>query len=134
MVIILQLIKKVLIKRVITEKSKAILHDSFKQDKVQLERECEQLLFEQRKLIHQHQNSKHDIKKRFQQEIDQRKEQIQLVNFKMEQLALLEYGSEIIEKETEAIVDVKIGSEWSKLNEPTSIIIKDDVVIRIDNE
>ena len=119
MVIILQLIKKVLIKRVITEKSKAILHDSFKQDKVQLERECEQLLFEQRKLIHQHQNSKHDIKKRFQQEIDQRKEQIQLVNFKMEQLALLEYGSEIIEKETEAIVEVTIGSEWSKLSEPT---------------
>ena len=52
----------------------------------------------------------------------------------MEQLALLEYGSEIIEKETEAIVEVTIGSEWSKLSEPTSIIIKDDVVIRIDNE
>ena len=130
----MQLIKKVLIKRVITEKSKATLHDSFKQDKVQLERECEQLLFEQRKLIHKHQNSKHDIKKRFQQEIDQRKEQIQLANFKMEQLASLDYGSEIIEKEVEAIVDVTIGSRWSNLNEPTSIIIKDDIVIRIDNE
>src|SRR5699024_6774958 len=130
----MQLIKKVLIKRVITEKSKATLHDSFKRDKVQLEREFEQLLFEQRKLIHKHQNWKHDIKKRFQQEIDQRKEQIQIVNFKMEQLAFLEYSSQIIKKETEEIVDVTIGSEWSKVREPTSIIIKDDVVIRIDNE
>lgn len=130
----MQLIKKIFIKRVITKKSKALLHDGFKQDKVQLERECEQLLFEQRKLIHKHQTSKHDIRKRFQQEIEKRKEQIHSIDFKIEQLSILDYGSEVIEKEEEAIVDVTIGSDWSKLSEPTSIIIKDDVVIRIDNK
>lgn len=130
----MQLIKKVLIKQVITEKSKNDLHDNFKQDIVQLERECEQLLFEQRKLVHKHHHSQQEIKRRFQEEIEQRKDTIQLIKFKLEQLALLDDGSEILEDEAEAMIDVTIGSNWSKLKEPTTIIIKDDIVVRIDNE
>lgn len=130
----MQLIKKVLIKQVITEKSKNKLHDNFKQEIIQLERECEQLLFEQRKLIHKQQHAKQEIKKRFQEEIEKRRENIHVINFKLEQLALLDYGSEILEEEVEALVDVSVGSNWTNLKEPTAIIIKDDVVVRIDNE
>lgn len=129
----MQLIKKVTVKQVLTKESKAKLHDEFKMNKLQLERECEQLLFEQRKLIHQQSNSKHEITRRFQQAIEDRKDKINLIEFKIEQLALLDLGSEVIEKEVDAIVEVSIGSKWSEINGPTSIVIKDDIVIRMDN-
>jgi len=129
-----QLIKKALIKQVLTKKSKAILQNDFKQEKVQLERECEQLLFEERKLHHQLGVAKQDIKERFQREIEMRKEKINTIDFKMEQLAILDLGSEMIEKEVDTIVNVEIGSQWSELNDTTSIVIKDDIVIRIDND
>lgn len=131
---VMQLIKKVIIKQVLTEESKAKLNDSFRQDKLQLKRECDQLLFEQRKLSRKHHSSKHDIIKRFDHEIEKRKDKINLIDFKLEQLTLLDLGSEVIEKEVDAIVDVKIGSKWSELNGPASIVVKDDVVIRMDNE
>ena len=130
---IMQLIKKVIVKQVLTEKSKTKLYDTLQQDKRQLELECEQLSFEQRKLSRKHHTSKHDIIKRFNDEIERRKDQINLLDFKLEQLSLLDLGSEVIEKEIDAIVNVDIGDKWSELNEPASIIVKDDVVIRIDN-
>ncbi len=128
----MQLIKKVIVKQVLTEKSKTKLHDTLQQDKRQLELECEQLSFEQRKLSRKHNAAKHDIIKRFNHELEQRKDQINLLDFKLEQLSLLDLGSEVIEKEIDAIVNVDIGDKWSELNEPASIIVKDDVVIRID--
>jgi len=130
----MQVIKKVLIKQVLTKQTKDNLLDSYKRDKIQLERECEQLLFEQRKLTHKQKASKHEIIKRFQQEIENRKDKIHVIEFKIEQLALLELGSEIIEKEIDALVEVEVGNKWSELKQPTSIVIKDDVVIRIDDE
>lgn len=129
----MQLIKKVIVKQVLTEKSKTKLYDTLQQDKRQLELECEQLSFEQRKLSRKHNAAKHDIIKRFNHELEQRKDQINLLDFKLEQLSLLDLGSEVIEKEIDAIVNVDIGDKWSELNEPASIIVKDDVVIRIDN-
>lgn len=129
----MQLIKKVIVKQVLTEKSKTKLYNTLQQDKRQLERECEQLAFEQRKLSRKHNAAKHDIIKRFNGEIEQRKDQINLLDFKLEQLSLLDLGSEVIEKEIDAIVNVDIGDKWSELNGPASIIVKDDVVIRIDN-
>ena len=128
----MQLIKKVIVKQVLTEKSKTKLYDTLQQDKRQLELECEQLSFEQRKLSRKHNAAKHDIIKRFNHELEQRKDQINLLDFKLEQLSLLDLGSEVIEKEIDAIVNVDIGDKWSELNEPASIIVKDDVVIRID--
>lgn len=130
----MQLIKKVLIKQVITEKSKQKLYDNFQQEKIRLERECEQLLFEQRKLMNKQKNSKQEIEKRFQEEIKKRRDNIHVLNFKLEQLALLDDGSEIIEAEAEAMIDVQVGSIWSNIQKPSSIIIKDDVVVRIDND
>jgi len=131
---VVQLIKKVLIKQVLTKKSKAMLQEDFEQDKVRLERECDQLLFEQKKLHHKLGVSKQDIITKFQREIETRKKAINTINFKMEQLAILELGSEIIEKEIDAIVHVEVGSKWSEVSRTTSIVSEDDVVIRMDND
>ena len=43
----------------------------------------------------------------------------------------LELGSEIIEKEVEALVEVNVGSNWNEIMEEQIIVIKDDIVVRI---
>lgn len=129
----MQIIKRVQIKQVITEKSKEELRKKFEQNKIQLERECQQLLFEQRKLKNKLSNtSKIEIKERFDQEINSRKDKIAIIDFKLEQLELLEIGSEIIEQEFDALVTVEVGANWEELVSKQSIVIKDNVVERID--
>ncbi|WP_047984904.1 YlqD family protein [Ornithinibacillus californiensis] len=129
----MNIIKKVVIKQVITEKSKDKLREKFTKHKMRLEQECQQLLFEQRKLQNRKGMSKQDLHDRFQQEIKKRKEKIKLIEFKIDQLEMLEIGSEIVESEVEALVEVKVGTHWNEIMETTAIIIKDDVVVRIDN-
>jgi hypothetical protein len=128
----MHIIKKVVIKQVVTEKSKATLREKFNKHIMRLEQECQQLLFEQRKLQNKKGISKQEIQERFQQEIKNRKEKIKLAAFKIEQLEMLEIGSEIVEKEVEALVEVKVGTHWNEIMEQTAIVIKDDIVIRID--
>lgn len=124
--------KKVLIKQVLTEKSKGKLRQNFTNHQMRLEQECQQLLFEQRKFQNKSGVSKQEVDQRFQQEIKNRKEKMKLADFKLEQLDMLELGSEITEKEVEALVEVEVGSHWDQIMGETAIIIEDDVVIRID--
>ncbi|GGB30021.1 hypothetical protein F3157_13455 [Virgibacillus dakarensis] len=128
----MKIIKKVLIKQIVTEKSKEKLQMNFHHHKMRLEQECQQLLFEQRKLQNKTGVSKQEVTSRFQQEIKNRKEKMKLLDFKMEQLDMLEIGSEIVEKEVEALVEVDVGTHWNEIMEDRAIVIKDDVVIRID--
>src|SRR5690625_4601585 len=128
----MQIIKRVQIKQVITENSKKVLQKKFEEDKIRLERECQQLLFEQRKLKNKLNNSKHEIKERFEREIGSRKDKIAIIDFKIEQLELLDIGSEIIEQEVDALVEVEIGANWEELVAKQSIVIKDNIVERID--
>lgn len=130
----MQIIKKVLIKQVITDESKAVISDRLKQDKKKLDLECQQLLFEQRKLMNKMHNSKQEIEHRFEQEIKKRKDRMVLIDFKIEQLDLLTIGSEIIEKEFDALLNIEIGTSWDEIMKAQSIIIKDGAVIRIDYE
>lgn len=127
----MKIIKKVLVKQIITEKSKEELRISFEKQKMQLEQECQQLLFEQRKLSNKPGISKQELKIRFQNEIQKRKEEITLIDFKVEQLDMIEIGSEMIETDVEALVEVNVGAHWNVLNEQ-AIVIKDGVVVRID--
>lgn len=76
-------------------------------------------------------SAKQEIEQRFQQEINNRKEKIKLLDFKISQLETLELGSEIIEKEVEALVEVNVGSNWNEIMEEQIIVIKDDIVVRI---
>lgn len=130
--ILLKIIKKVLIKQVITEKSRRHLKTTFQERKRKLEQECQQLLFEQRKLQRRSSFSKQEIARRFQKEIDKRKEQMTLIDFKIEQLDMLDIGSEITETEVDALIEVKEGSNWQDVIGPKSIVIKDNIVVRID--
>lgn len=128
----MKIITKVIVKQVVTENSKKTLQTNFYNHKMRLEQECQQLLFEQRKHENKSRVSKQEVSHRFQQEINNRKEKIKLVDFKLEQLDMLELGSEITEKEVEALVEVSEGSHWDETIGEKNIIIKDNVVIRID--
>lgn len=128
----MKIITKVQVKQILTLDSKNKLKQSFMEDKMRLEQECQQLLFEQRKLENKKALVKKEIAKRFQNEINNRKEKISLIDFKLEQLEILEIGSEIVEKEVEALVEVKEGTHWNELDNSRAIVIKDGIVIRID--
>ncbi len=101
---------------------------------MRLEQECQQLLFEQRKMNNKTAFSKQDIAQKFHEEIELRKDKIKAIDFKMEQLEILAIGSEILENEVEALVEVEEGTHWSKLMNDEAIILKDDIVVRIDKE
>lgn len=128
----MQLIKKTLVKQVVTEKSKTNILKNFQTQKIQLEQECQQLMFEKRKLQKKTGLSKQEVSSRFQQEINKRQEQIDSINFKIEQLDTLAIGTEIIQNEVETLVEVEVGADWNKLMDEEVIVIKDGIVIRID--
>lgn len=129
----MKVIQKVLIKQVITKESKQKLSESFKNRRIQLEQECQQLLFEQKKIQAKSTFSKEEIRRRFKREIDRRKKKIQQLQFKLEQLEILDIGSEIVEREVDALIEVEVGMNWAELQDKKSIVIKDGIIIRIDN-
>ncbi|WP_017796647.1 YlqD family protein [Oceanobacillus kimchii] len=128
----MKIVKKITVKQVVTETSKQRIYQGFYNHKLRLEQECQQLKFEKRKLQHKASVNPQEIEDRFEQEINNRKEKIKLLDFKIEQLNEIQIGSEIIEDEVEALVEVEVGTNWSKLMKEQAIIIKDDKVIRID--
>ncbi|HEX6593910.1 MAG TPA: YlqD family protein [Bacillota bacterium] len=128
----MKIIQKVQIKQIITEKSKKQLQKRFLNRHMRLEQEYQQLLFEQRKLQNKTGFSKQEVARRFQQELRNRQEKIKLLQFKMEQLEILEVGSEIIETEVEALVEVTKGMRWDEMMNDQAIVIKDGIVVRID--
>lgn len=124
--------KKIKVKQVVTENSKERIYQGFYNHKLRLEQECQQLRFEKRKLQHKNSKNHQEIEERFEQEIKNRKEKIKLLDFKIEQLDELNIGSEIVEDEVEALVEVEVGVNWTQLMKEQAIIIKDDQVIRIE--
>ncbi|GIN83727.1 hypothetical protein J6TS2_01130 [Heyndrickxia sporothermodurans] len=127
----MQLLQTVTVKQVLTEKSKKELHQSYHQKKVILQKECDQLRFEMKKLERTKKFPPASLKTHFEKEINNRKEKIKLIDFQIEQLHLLPLGSEIKEQEVQAIVDVKEGDDWEKLSNEKMIIIKDGIIIEI---
>jgi hypothetical protein len=118
------------VKQVLTEKSKKELLNNFESTLFQLQKECEQLQFEQKRLEKNSKLAVHEIRNHFELEINKRKEKIKLVTFQINQLSLLELGSEVKEKEVQAIIEVQIGDTWNKINQ-SEIVIKDGIVLEI---
>lgn len=128
----MKIIKKIEVRQIITEASKEKIKNNFHARKMRLEQECQQLLFEKRKLLNKKGVYKQEIERRFEMEINKRKDEIKLIEFKEEQLDILDIGSEIVEGEVEALIDVNVGANWEELMKERAIVIKDDIVVRID--
>ncbi|MEH7094634.1 YlqD family protein [Neobacillus vireti] len=127
----MQLIQTVVVKQVITEKSKEDLYEKFHGRMLQLKKECDQLLFELKRLEKTKSFSPEALKKRFETEIQMRKEKIKLLEFQIEQLHNLPLGSEIQEREVQALVEINVGDRWNEKIEPSTIIIEDGIIKEI---
>jgi hypothetical protein len=127
----MKILQSVVVKQVITEKSKKELLANYDSTLFQLHKECEQLQFEQKKLEKTNKENSISIKAHFSNEIKVRQDKIKNVSFQLEQLHLLPIGSEIKEKEVQAIVEIQVGDDWLAKSRKTEIIIKDGIVQEI---
>lgn len=127
----MQILQNVTVKRVLTEKSKEILINKYMNNKAQLQKECDQLLFELRKLERTRKYSTASLKAQFDKEIDTRKEKVKLIDFQIEQLEILPYGSELRDDDQQAIIDINIGDNWDAITSGKTIVIKDGIVVEI---
>lgn len=98
----------------------------FIEQKRQLQRECDQLYFQLKKV-----KANQLLTSQYRKEIERRKEKIKTTEFQIEQLHILPLGSELKEKELNGIVDIKIGDNWEELMREKTIVIKDGIVLEI---
>jgi len=127
-----KVIKRTLVKQVLTLESKNDLFQKLEREKKRIQNECEQLDFEKRKAMkHRSKKDQTLILGRFEEEIERRKQKIRSIDFQIEQLHYLPLGTEIVEKEIEAIQDVQVGDDWNQLFRPSEIVVKEGKVIEI---
>ncbi|WP_338452027.1 YlqD family protein [Niallia oryzisoli] len=127
----MKLVQSVVVKQVLTEKSKGELQKKYHTSLEQLQKECDQLRFELKKLEKSKKFQQHSLKVQFDKEIQSRLEKAKLIEFQLEQLHMLPIGSEIKESEVQALVEVNEGDRWSELVQRRTIVVKDDIVIEI---
>lgn len=128
----MQVIKRAIVKQVLTEESKAELLTKLEAEKKRCLNESEQLDFEKRKAIKYQVKGDHKtIIDRFEEEIERRKEKIRSLDFQIKQLHILELGTEIVEKEIEMIQNINVGDDWRQTMSPSVIVIKDGIVTDI---
>ncbi|WP_243386827.1 YlqD family protein [Bacillus kexueae] len=119
----MKILHQVTVKQILTESSKTNLMEKFRLQKERLERECDQLYFQLKKV-----KGNQLLVSQYQKEIEKRKEKIKTTEFQMEQLHILPLGSELKEKELNAIIDISVGDNWDELMNEKTIVIKDGII------
>lgn len=127
----MNVLQNIIVKQVLTEKSKEQLLQKYEGNRLQLRKECDQLRFELKKLEKSKKFQTANLKKHFEKEIHKRQEKIKLLEFQLEQLHMLPLGSELKEKEIQGIIEVNIGDSWEEVVTNKTIIIKDGIVAEI---
>lgn len=127
----MKIITTVIVKQVLTKKSKDRLLEKFENQKRQLLKECDQLRFEMKKYDKNRSFSNSQMKNRFTKEIETRMEKSRTVDFQMEQLHILPLGSELKETDFQGLVDVEVGDQWDESLKEKVIVIKDGIVVEI---
>jgi spore germination protein GerM len=123
----MKILHQVAVKQILTETSKQALIEQFSNKKKLLEQECDQLYFEYKKV----EKSSKQLATQFLKEIDKRREKVKLVEFQLQQVHILPIGSELKERDVEAIVEVNVGDDWNTLMNESTIVIKDGIVDQI---
>lgn len=127
----MKVLQNIIVKQVLTEKSKEELLSNYEGKLLQYKKECDQLHFELRKLEKTKKYQTGNVQKQFEKEINMRQEKMKLLEFQIEQLHMLPLGSELKEKEIQGIVEVNVGDVWEDMVTNRTIIIKDGIVAEI---
>ncbi len=125
-------IRNIIVKQILTEKSKHELFRKFEQKIEQMNNEIGQLQFEKKKYekTKKAQASPVDVS-RFDEEISSRTEKCELLQFQLQQLEILPLGTELKETEVSGILEINIGDDWNELTKERTIVIKDGVIDEI---
>ncbi|MBD1380022.1 YlqD family protein [Metabacillus arenae] len=125
----MKIIQSIVVKQILTEHSKQELQENFMRKKQQLERECNQLYFQLKKIEKTKNNQ--TLRLQYKKEIEKRKEKIEMVDFQLEQVHTLPLGSELKEKEVQALIDIQVGDKWSEVCDEKTILLKDGIIEEI---
>ncbi|PKR87034.1 YlqD family protein [Heyndrickxia camelliae] len=127
----MKILQSVVVKQVLTENSKEKLLYSYEGKKQMLQKECDQLRFELKKLERTKKFPSSSLKTHFEKEINIRQEKVKLIDFQIEQLEILPLGSELAEQNIQSIVEINVGDDWNKLSNERMIIVKDGIIKEI---
>jgi hypothetical protein len=127
----MKILQSVIVKQVVTEKSKSELQEKYHHTIAQLKKECDQLRFEWKRLEKTKKFSQVHLQTKFEKEIQNRMEKVKILEFQLEQLHMLPLGSEIKEQEVQALVDIQEGDKWSETIQDKTIVVKDNIVVEI---
>lgn len=128
----MKIIKNIIVKQILTEKSKQRLKEKFENQLMQLQKEIAQLRFEKKKY---EKTNKARLStghlSQFDKEVKNRNENIQLIQFQLQQLEMVPLGTEMKETEVQGIVEISEGDHWDELTKERMIIIEDGIVKEI---
>lgn len=127
----MRILQTVTVKQILTEESKQNLLAKYEQKKLQLKKECDQLLFESKKLERTRKYSSPSLKLQFDKEIDIRKEKLKMIDFQIDQLGILPLGSELKDQDVQALIDINVGDNWEEATKGKTVIIKDGIITEI---
>ncbi|MGM9924157.1 MAG: YlqD family protein [Bacillus sp. (in: firmicutes)] len=127
----MKILQTITVNQVLTTASKNQLLEKYKSQYTQLQKEIDQLKFEMKKLEKTKKVQPMTLRKHFEKEISHRAEKIKLLDFQMEQLDILPIGSELKERDVEALIDVEVGSDWDELMKTKIIVVTDGKVTEI---
>lgn len=123
--------RNIIVKQILTEKSKQVLFQKFEHQLQQLDREISQLKFEKKKYEKNKKAQLPSVLTQFEKEIASRNEKSKLLQFQLEQLELLPLGTELKESEVQGIVEIYEGDNWDELTRDRTIVIKDGIINEI---
>ncbi|MCM3214771.1 YlqD family protein [Niallia taxi] len=126
----MQILHTVTVKQILTEKTKQASEKKISQELLQLEKESEQLKFEEKKLLKGN-HSASAVKQHISKELAQREEKKKTLEFQLAQLHILPLGSELKSQELTGIVDINIGDVWDEQLLHKTILLKDGKVVDI---
>lgn len=133
--IVMKIKRPVQVKVILTETSKNDLSLEYQERLSQLNLELEQLRFQSKKMIHDASKKSPDLQRltleKLRQEEKRKNEQIENLQFQIEQIDLLPIGTEILHSTIESEVEIKVGDVWEDLMKSSEIIIRDGIVHEI---
>ncbi|WP_078595552.1 YlqD family protein [Evansella clarkii] len=130
----MEIIKKVVVKQILTEESRQRLKEQFIGRQYQLNKEIQQLEFVLHKKLKDNKNNikyQNSLKESFNREVKRRKDRLRQLELKLGQLDEMDLGSELREGTIQMIEQVAEGDNWEEIMKGTEIVIKDGVVHEI---
>ncbi|NJP36378.1 YlqD family protein [Alkalicoccus luteus] len=126
----MEIIKKVVVKQILTEDSRTKLQEQFLSRQYKLNNELKQLEFVLHKKMKENNDPKYQksLQESFNKEVAKRKERIRQIELKLGQLEELEIGAELREGTIQMIEEVAEGDNWDEIMKGTEIVVKDGLV------